>query len=297
MPRTTDVTFKFAVEDGSVSLHKFILAARSADFAHNLHTLWRGKQTVTLSPLVQPRSFETVVRYLYSGEVVDPGKEYRDNLHLVMDTLHLPSEAMRLVDSAGLAPTIETRDLKRAEMGRVQGDFETFVQEEITPRRRTVESEELQRAREEMSLENPVWADCLVHVEELTGMSTLYYAHIAILTRAEYFLTMFTSPFSETKSLIESTDQLPMLQFTVEADIAPIVLAFLYTDRVEIPRDLALDVLYAADFLFLPRLKSLAAIALENDADVLSLEDFYEILRAAWTTNTARLEYFPGRLV
>src|SRR5579859_6894131 len=181
-------------------------------------------------------------------------------------------------------------------MNRVQSDFEKFVSEEIIERKITVDVCALEQTREEMSLTNPVWADCLLYTNEQEGKTTIYYAHLAILTRSEYFLTMFTSPFAESRTLFEESSSLPLLELAIDAEIAPIVLSFLYTDRAEIPRDIALEVLYAADFLFLPRLKSLAAIALENENDIDPLnqftrEDMYEILRAAWSTNTQRLEY------
>lgn len=228
---------------------------------------------------------------------MDPGKEYRDNFRLVAETLHLPSELMLLVDATGLPPTAAIRDLKRTGMNRVQSDFEKFVQDEVLWRQKTVETEHMEKAREEMSSSNPTWADCLLYVDRQDGTTTLYYAHLAILTRSEYFLTMFTSPFSESRTLFETQEMLPLLELAIDADVAPIVLSFLYTDRVEIQRDIALEVLYAADFLLLPRLKSLAAIALENDVDPLnelSRDDLYEIMRAAWSTNTPRLEYIPA---
>lgn len=251
-----------------------------------------------MASIVHPRSLETVVKYLYSGEAVDPGKEYRDNLRLVADTLHLPPELMELVNATGLPPTAQIRDLKRTEMNRVQSDFEKFTSEEIIERKVTVDVCSLQQTREEMSLANPVWADCLLYTNEQDGKTTIYYAHLAILTRSEYFLTMFTSPFSESRTLFEESSSLHLLELAIDAEVAPIVLSFLYTDRAEIPRDIALEVLYAADFLFLPRLKSLAAIALENENDLdpsnqFTREDIYEILRAAWSTNTQRLEYLP----
>lgn len=302
MPSTTDIIFRLETSDTSqkstFALHRFVLAARSDDFRRNLETRWNGKRAVKLVSLVHPRSIESIVKYLYSGEAVDPGKEYRDNLRLISESLHLPSELVELVSVTGLPPTAAIRDLKRLQMNRVQSDFEKFVQDEIILRQKTAPTEDLEKAREEMSLSNPVWADCLLYVEKQDGMTTLYYAHLAMLTRSEYFLAMFTSPFSESRTLFEQQETLPILCLPVEPDVAPIILSFLYTDRVEIPRDIAVDVLYAADFLLLPRLKSLAAIALENDVDPdneLTREDMYEILRAAWATNTQRLEYHSSK--
>jgi ankyrin repeat and BTB/POZ domain-containing protein 1 len=201
---------------------------------------------------------------------------------------------MQLVEATGLPPTLAIRDLKRKEYHRVQADFGKFVHEEIIGRQRTVKTEEVEEAREEMSIENPVWADCLLRLDRDDDTTTLFYAHTAILTRSEYFLTMFTSPFVESRTLFERQENLPLLLLDVEPDVGPIILTFLYTDRAEIPRDIALDVLCGSAFLLLPRLKSLAAIALENESDPLNdltPEDLYEILRAAWLTNTERLEY------
>ena len=304
MPSTTDIIFRLETSDANqksaFALHRFVLAARSEDFRRNLGTRWKGKRSVRFASFVHPRSIETVIKYLYSGEAMDPGKEYRDNLRLVAETLHLPSQLMELVDATGLPPTAAIRDLKRTGMNRVQSDFEKFVQDEILWRQKTVETGHVEKAREEMSSSNPIWADCLLYVDRQDGTTTLYYAHLAILTRSEYFLTMFTSPFSESRTLFETQEMLPLLELAIDADVAPIVLSFLYTDRVEIQRDIALEVLYAADFLLLPRLKSLAAIALENDVDPLnelSRDDLYEIMRAAWSTNTPRLEYFPASAI
>src|SRR6202035_2205373 len=82
MPSTTDITFRLDTSESNqtsaIALHRFILAARSRDFRTNLENRWKGKRVVRLVSLVHPRSFETVIKYLYSGEAVDPGKEYRD---------------------------------------------------------------------------------------------------------------------------------------------------------------------------------------------------------------------------
>jgi len=298
MPATTDIVFRLEPSEDShgdaFALHRFILAARSEDLRKNLQSHWIGKRSVKMAPVVHARSIESIVKYLYSGEAVDPGREYRDNLKFVAETLHMPSEMMELVSATGLPPTAVIRDLKRMEINRVQSDFEKFVHHEIIGTQRTVKTEDLENARKEMSAANPVWADCLLYIDREDGTKTLFYAHIAILTRSEYFLTMFTSPFAESRTLFEHRETLPLMQLDVDTDVAHIILTFLYTDRAEIPRDIALEVLCAAAFLLLPRLKSLAAIALENESDPLNdfgPADLYEILRAAWLTNTERLEY------
>src|SRR5271169_4499193 len=101
MPSTTDIIFRLEASDSNqksaFALHRFVLAARSEDFRRNLETKWKDKRAVKFASLVHPRSIESVVKYLYSGEAMDPGKEYRDNLQLVAESLHLPTELMELV--------------------------------------------------------------------------------------------------------------------------------------------------------------------------------------------------------
>jgi ankyrin repeat and BTB/POZ domain-containing protein 1 len=296
LPSTTDIVFRLESDmnqDPSFSLHRFVLAARSEYFRQNLESRWKGKKSVRFSSLVHPRSIESIIKYLYSGECLDPGKEYRDNLRTVVESLRLPSELLQIVDTAGLPPGPSIRDLKRIEMNRVQSDFENFVQGILT-RQVSIENNSLEIMRKQMSLENPVWADCLLYINTQDSKSALFYAHLSILTRSEYFFTMFTAPFSESRTIFGKQEVLPLIRLPIEVEVAPIVLTFLYTDRAEIPREMALEVLYAADFLLLPRLKSLATIALESDIDPLNelpREDLYEVLKAAWATNTPRLEY------
>lgn len=163
VPATTDIIFRLERSDSSqgaaFALHRFILAARSEHFRKNLESRWMGKHSVQMASGVHPRSIESIVKYLYSGEAMDPGREYRDNLKSVAETFQLPPELMELVSAAGLPPTAGIRDLKRMEMNRVQSDFEKFVHQEIIGRQRTVKTEDLEKARKDMSATNPVWAD------------------------------------------------------------------------------------------------------------------------------------------
>jgi len=169
LPSTMDIVFRLENSEPSqksaFALHRFILAARSNDFRMNLESRWKGKRTVKFASFVHPRSIETIVKYLYSGEAMDPGKECRDNLQLIADSLHMPPELMELVNAAGFPPSAEIRDLKRREMNRVQLDFEKFVRDEIIIKQKTVLRELLKQAVEEMSKANPVWADCLLYVD------------------------------------------------------------------------------------------------------------------------------------
>lgn len=130
-----------------------------------------------------------------------------------------------------------------------------------------------------------------------------------MLLRSEYFLTMFSSQFKEAQDT-------PHLQI-VTIDCSPVVLetilTFMYTERADFGLDVAIDVLFAADQLFIEKLKQRAAIIIsalgngstsavesdnprgETDAD--EAVDIYEVIRAGWDTRVQRLEEFAARYI
>jgi ankyrin repeat and BTB/POZ domain-containing protein 1 len=127
-----------------------------------------------------------------------------------------------------------------------------------------------------------------------------------MLIRSEFFLTMFSSSFKEA----QSTAHLQIISIDCSPTVLEIILTFLYTERADFPLDLAVDVLFAADLLFLEKVKAKAAVvistlgngtatampSLENPKDDEFL-DIYEILRAAWLTRVQRLEEFAARYI
>jgi ankyrin repeat and BTB/POZ domain-containing protein 1 len=136
--------------------------------------------------------------------------------------------------------------------------------------------------------------------------SVLFPCHKAMLIRSEFFLTMFSSSFKEA----QSTTHLQIISIDCSPTVLEVILTFLYTERVDFPLDLAVDVLFAADLLFLEKVKAKAAVvistlgngtatampSLENPRDDEFL-DIYEILRAAWLTRVQRLEEFAARYI
>ncbi|KAK4932512.1 hypothetical protein LTR66_015971 [Elasticomyces elasticus] len=136
--------------------------------------------------------------------------------------------------------------------------------------------------------------------------SVLYPCHKAMLTRSEFFMTMFEGNFREA----QDTPHLQIVPIDCSPAVLEIILTFLYTEKVDFGLDVAVDVLFAADMLFLEKLKQRAAqvistlgngiaTAITTDdtrKDVADL-DIYEILRAAWTTRVQRLEEFAARFM
>lgn len=139
--------------------------------------------------------------------------------------------------------------------------------------------------------------------------STIFPAHRAMLLRSEFFLTMFSSQFKEA----QETPHLHIITIDCSPAVLETVLTFLYTERAEFGLDIAIDVLFAADQLWIEKLKQRAAIiisalgngatsAVESDnprgaTDAEEAVDIYEVIRAGWDTRVQRLEEFAARYI
>ncbi|KAF2830182.1 ankyrin repeat and BTB/POZ domain-containing protein 1 [Ophiobolus disseminans] len=139
--------------------------------------------------------------------------------------------------------------------------------------------------------------------------STVYPAHRAMLLRSEYFLTMFSSQFKEA----QDTKTLQIITIDCSPAVLETILTFMYTERADFGLDIAIDVLFAADQLFIEKLKQRAAIIIsalgngstsavessnprgETDKD--EAVDIYEVIRAGWDTRVQRLEEFAARYI
>lgn len=168
---------------------------------------------------------------------------------------------------------------------------------------------------------------------------TLFPAHRAMLLRSELFATMFSSPFREgqitstteseaTDITNDTTDSAPLQIIPVDCTpaVLSVILTFLYTESVSFPLSIALDVLHAADMLFIEKLKQRAALLIStlgngknaivadtesprlhkqhkpaspdsslDNADEQPLEWIYEVVRSGWDCRVHRLEEFGAR--
>ncbi|KAK7946707.1 BTB/POZ domain-containing protein [Apiospora aurea] len=146
--------------------------------------------------------------------------------------------------------------------------------------------------------------------------ATLYPVHKAMLIRSPYFETMFSSQFMEA----QKSENLHVVKVDCSPEVLELILAFLYTEKAECPLELGLDLLYAADMLFLDKLKTKAAVAISalgsgnNDAWVDRTRDeklqseeeqepemepinVYDVIHAAWDLKVQRLEEFAARYI
>lgn len=135
----------------------------------------------------------------------------------------------------------------------------------------------------------------------------LFPAHRAMLLRSDFFRTMFSSAFREA----QTSQYLHIIPIDCSPDVLEVVLTFLYTDKCDIPLDIAIDVLFAADLLLIDRLKMATAVVLSTlgngvlpkkssqqkgakpePAEVINI---YDVVRAGWLTRVPRLEEFAAR--
>ncbi|KAG5998468.1 hypothetical protein E4U43_002406 [Claviceps pusilla] len=90
--------------------------------------------------------------------------------------------------------------------------------------------------------------------------AVLYPVHKAMLLRSEYFEKMFSGDFLESRR----AEHLRIITVDVSPPVLELVLTYLYVENPIIPLSHALDVLYAADMLFLDALKTKAAQAIST---------------------------------
>ncbi|KOS20756.1 BTB/POZ domain-containing protein 3 [Escovopsis weberi] len=136
--------------------------------------------------------------------------------------------------------------------------------------------------------------------------SVLYPAHKAMLIRSEYFDRMFSGDFVESKR----REHLHVVTVDCTPAVLELVLTFLYTESAACPLEHALDLLYAADMLFLDGLKGKAAVAISTlgsasasasagrgtaDANAPEPINIYDVVHAAWDLRVQRLEEFAAR--
>ncbi|KAI0805145.1 BTB/POZ domain-containing protein [Xylaria sp. FL0064] len=339
-PKTSDII----LTEGATrfELHKFILAARSPYFMKKLRdvphtTTWGLPQS---NPV---EAFQVVLRYLYLGDIPRDVVDARSN--------HTEEEVLTSIDK--ICKRLEIPELWEAilaghdrrlvrqrhqdEVNRAQRQVQDFFNRRVIGNKVTIDTRQVSEIK--WPHDNPIFADCLLRVdeaeeneEEIQGPSTipigagiqttpqngtakrrksiLYPVHKAMLIRSPYFATMFSSPFMEG----QETEHLHIIKVDCLPDVLEIMLKYLYTEQVECPLELALDLLYASDMLLLESLKSKAAALINslgsgntnlltdrthggaNEAGVeVEPINVYDVIHAAWDLRVQRLEEFAAR--
>ncbi|AOW03862.1 hypothetical protein B0I72DRAFT_141085 [Yarrowia lipolytica] len=262
----TDVVFKGVSDSGEtveIKAHKFFLAAQSPYLTQVV-----ASKTKSVIPIIANfDDFEYCIRYLYFVESDAKESKISHKLDITFDDFYSVAVKTKLAVY-----------------------FEKLLDQKIT----TFEPEE--DVIDKLS-DLDTFPDAAIYTrDEETGSRTYYPVHKMLLSRVEYFSLMFgTDSFQGIDTMYaEATSSFPLLELDqTTPEVAEIFLQWLYTDKCEIPRDLALDVLFLADSLFADKLKSLAAIVISQaETPVASMAD---ILRAAWATRIERLEHYVAQ--
>ncbi|PYI30079.1 hypothetical protein BP00DRAFT_426828 [Aspergillus indologenus CBS 114.80] len=325
-PATADIVV--TAGDESLHLHKFILAARSPYFRNKLAAA-PDTSTWRLPSTMPPEAFGTAIKYLYFGEAPrdirsGPGTGFTEsevfsNIDKIAKHLEINTLLDSILDSGDRRLARQRRTLEVAK-GRDQ--LEEWFRANVLQHKVTVETSRADEVK--WDRDNTLFADVLLRadedlddVDEHVGIngdsanprvqkSTLFPCHRAMLLRSEFFHTMFTSPFREA----HMKDHLNIIPVDCSPEVLEIVLTFLYTERADFPLDIAVDVLFAADMLFIEKLKTKAAVVIStlgsgnmSQAEAARTRgtmeeddlDIYAIIRAAWLTRVQRLEEFAAR--
>ncbi|CCT64380.1 related to bood POZ containing protein [Fusarium fujikuroi] len=350
-PKTTDITL--ASGSRSFDLHKFILIARSPYFRSKLAAV-PDTTTWKLANAVPVQSFIIVLRYLYLGEVprdIAPvgGADSEEEVFRGLDKVSKQLEVESLWETilAGGDRRL-ARQRYQSEVDRARGQFESFFKLNVLGLKMVVDTDQVKDIK--WKYDNSMFADVILRADEpidiedeksgqttptidrptipigpagdqesvIKRKSVLYPAHKAMLIRSEYFEKMFSGDFVESKR----DEHLRVITIDCTPAVLEIILTYLYTEAVNCPLEHALDLLYAADMLFLDNLKSKAALTIstlgsgtsnvlvdrthgeaqrngdtggEDEQIEMEPVNIYDVIHAAWDLRVQRLEEFAAR--
>ncbi|KAJ5241962.1 uncharacterized protein N7469_000289 [Penicillium citrinum] len=321
-PVTADIIV--TANEESLHLHKFILAARSPYF-HGKLSAAPDSTTWKIPSHIPPQAFGAAIRYLYLGEAPrelrgGPGtgfteSEVFEGIDKIATYLEIRSLVDSILDSGDRRLARQRRSL---ELSKGRDQLEEWFRTNVLGNKVVVETSKASDVKWDHN--NHIFADVLLRADELPeeaedsgtatvdGLqkSTLFPCHRAMLLRSEFFQAMFTSSFREA----HVKDNLHIIDVDCSPEVLDIILTFLYTEKADFPLDIAVDVLFAADMLFIEKLKTKAAVVISTlGSGGLSQEeaaktrgdqdeddiDIYAIMRAAWLTRVQRLEEFAAR--
>ncbi|KOS43876.1 hypothetical protein ACN38_g5244 [Penicillium nordicum] len=338
-PLTTDIVV--TASDKSLHLHKFILAARSPYFYGKL-AVAPDSATWNLPSTIPPEAFGAAIKYLYFGEAPrdlrsGPGTGFTESetfagVEGISKYLEIPNLLESILDSGDRR---RARQRRTDDISKGRDQMEQWFQENILGNKLEVETSKVNEVKWGRS--NAIFADVLLRADELpeeeeeadvdtpevnnstsssiptadekaleAPKSIVFPCHRAMLLRSEFFQAMFTSSFREA----HLNETLNIIDVNCSPEVLEIILTFLYTERADFPLEIAVDVLFAADMLFIEKLKTKAAVVISTlgSAGMSQAEaaktrgtaheddiDIYSIVRAAWLTRVQRLEEFAAR--
>ncbi|KAI9748384.1 MAG: Ankyrin repeat and BTB/POZ domain-containing protein 1 [Lichina confinis] len=255
-----------------VDAHKFILAARSPFFRRRVAS---GQASFWEPSNVRPEAIEMAIKFIYLSESATdvpttvPESAEQDFLRVLerlSRQLEIPQFWHSVIDCGDRRIS---RQRRSDEFVRCQAQVQEWYQDSVLKHSFVVDKDQADKVRWDRS--NSIFADVLLRADDVDDedesaseedsssgrsesipigpmapasqspsrvrrptTSTLFPAHRAMLIRSEFFLTMFSSSFKEA----QSTEHLQIVRVDCAPRVLEVVLAFLYTDQVEIPPDI-----------------------------------------------------------
>ncbi|VZH96437.1 unnamed protein product [Fusarium fujikuroi] len=306
-PKTTDITL--ASGSRSFDLHKFILIARSPYFRSKLAAV-PDTTTWKLANAVPVQSFIIVLRYLYLGEVprdIAPvgGADSEEEVFRGLDKVSKQLEVESLWETilAGGDRRL-ARQRYQSEVDRARGQFESFFKLNVLGLKMVVDTDQVKDIK--WKYDNSMFADVILRADEPIDIED------------ENRRSRISHHFVESKR----DEHLRVITIDCTPAVLEIILTYLYTEAVNCPLEHALDLLYAADMLFLDNLKSKAALTIstlgsgtsnvlvdrthgeaqrngdtDGEDEQIEMEpvNIYDVIHAAWDLRVQRLEEFAAR--
>lgn len=300
------------VKQSHLHLHRFVLSARSSNLKQRLLSVWEGKHTVNLSGKSSQKVLNIIAKFIYLIPVlheINP-EDYETLIGLSGEWgMVLLSEFLdksrHILDPSEKSTLMAEYQYKFTEIAREQ--LCSFVNDEILKNAIDVEmTPKLQEQSINNLQKSSAFPDLLLLVQNSHKKKRIFPCHIAILSRANYFKLMFTLPLAESTMYRDrricdtgaTTMQLPIIPFpSCEFEVIEIIFRYLYYDNPEIPWQYAIDVLLIADHLLEDRMKSMAAVVITQNKELLVHYSIFDILDVAWETRMERLEHHVAKLI
>lgn len=306
--KSHDIEFRFQ-NLSCFKLHKFLIAARSPYFKQKLLGAWKNRLVIEMPLKTSSSAFEAISKFLYLVPVLheinssdyDTLKLFCRKLNL-LELLECLEKIHHVMDASERSRLIAEYQFKFTESARE--DLTSFLHEEIICQKKSIRCES--GVLKTLRIPSPTssFADVYVQVkcDPEAEKSWVYPCHRSILARCEYFKIMFSSRFWETTYYDQEANQnlasLPIITLpTSNTEVAEIILSYLYYDRTEIPWNLSIGVLQAADALLNDRLKTMAAISITQSRELLNHISIFKILEIAWETRMERLEHYVAEII
>lgn len=328
-------------------VNRFLLAARSPYFHKKLKAggAWHVQSVVVMPESSDAASFRSIIDYIYLRTDSLPLEAPLEQFKQFAKKLELTAllEAMNNMpkDRKEQARLKQQALIRFVDIART--DMMLFMKTQVLGNACEVLLEEdvnfedidalalLDNAHHEQLLNSSALGDVIVSSIDVDSGSVIYYpVHRAILARSEYYSTMFRSemfqntldevPFADVGGIGDRPVDRPLLEIghvpvlqaslsTTKREVTEIILLFLYYDDVlHIPSHLSVELLFAAEELWIDRLKTMSALsitALVERFDWNSLlalpdatgYDVCDLVEISWQTRCDRLEQHMTKLI